>query len=98
MRVAFLVSTLVLLGLAVLATAESVGVISAAEHLAYLQPLREFVNSVQATVGALATLVGRLVPPISGTWLYLGLAGIGALYATLFGIGATAYRFIWQRR
>lgn len=98
MRVAFLVSTLVLVGLAVLATAQAAGVITATEHAAFLQPVRDFFASVTAAGSALTGLVGRAVPTVSTTWLYAGLGALGALYLTLVGLGATAYRLIWQRR
>jgi hypothetical protein len=100
MRVAFLVSTLVLVGLAVPATAHAVGMISGAEHAAALQPMRDLITSVQAAGAALMAVVGRFMPSttISSTWIYAGVAALGVLHLTLLGLGATAYRFIWQRR
>lgn len=98
MRVAFLISSLVLAGLAVLASAQAAGVISAAEHNAFLLPARDFFASMQAMGSTLSGLVARLMPQVSTFWIYAGLAGMGALYATLIGLGATAYRFIWQQR
>jgi hypothetical protein len=39
--------------------------------------------------------VVQSIPPL---WLYGGLAGICVLYATLFGVGAFAYRTLYARR
>ena len=41
---------------------------------------------------------GRLLPRVSLSWIYLGLAVVAALYAALFGLGAAAYRILWQSR
>ncbi len=50
-------------------------------------------------VGAwIADLVSLIVGNIPSLWLYGGLAAVVALYLSLFGLGATAYRFLWARR
>ena len=41
---------------------------------------------------------GDLIALIPRTWLYGSLAIFGLIYATLFAVGATAYRALWQPR
>ncbi len=63
---------------------------------------------VEATVGwfshlsamgsTLVDVAGRFLPSISSTWMYAGLAAVAGLYAMLIGLGATAYRVLWQNR
>lgn len=52
------------------------------------------VTAVRATLGVGEELFG-LIPHV---WLYGGVATIMLLYATVFLIGATAYRTLWQSR
>jgi hypothetical protein len=40
--------------------------------------------------------ISRMVGTIPTLWLYGGLAFIAGLYATLIGLGATAYRFLYR--
>jgi hypothetical protein len=40
-------------------------------------------------------IILRNIPPL---WLYGGIAFIGAMYVTLFGVGAAAYRTLYARR
>jgi hypothetical protein len=53
------------------------------------------VSSAFGGVGQFFTIVGRNIPP---AWLYGGLAVFALLYATLFGLGATAYRTLYSNR
>jgi len=46
-------------------------------------------------IGDFASLLFSSIPPL---WLYSGLAVVAAMYLSLFGLGATAYRFLWTRR
>lgn len=46
----------------------------------------------------LVDVAGRFLPSVSSTWMYAGLAVVAGLYATLIGLGATAYRVLWQNR
>lgn len=52
-------------------------------------------GDVVLNLGQLAGLVFRSIPPL---WLYGAVAIIGALYASLFGLGAAAYRFFYAQR
>lgn len=42
-----------------------------------------------------AAIVFHAIPPL---WLYGSAAALGALYLTLFGLGATAYRTLYASR
>jgi hypothetical protein len=46
----------------------------------------------------LAAFGALLVRQIPALWLYAALAFVAALYAMLFGLGATAYRTLWSHR
>jgi hypothetical protein len=50
-----------------------------------------------AAVGTVdfAAIVFHAIPPL---WLYGSAAALGALYLTLFGLGATAYRTLYASR
>jgi hypothetical protein len=50
-----------------------------------------FTNTFINTCGAIL----RSIPLL---WLYVGAAAIAALYATLFGLGAAAYRTLYAGR
>lgn len=96
-RIAFLVlsatlaAVLIAAGAMVIAGVEPATAQPVAEALDWFAQLRAF--------GATASeLTGRLFPSISSTWMYVALGAIGLLYATLIGLGATAYRLLWQAR
>lgn len=57
-------------------------------QFAWLHALRNAVGGV----GELCAVIGRSIPTV---WVYAVLGGIVALYATLFGLGATAYRMLY---
>ena len=50
---------------------------------------------VGAWIGDLVSLIFSNVPSL---WLYGGVAAVVVMYLSLFGLGATAYRFLWARR
>jgi hypothetical protein len=53
------------------------------------------VYGVGAWIGDLGSLIFSSVPPL---WLYGGLAIVAAMYLSLVGLGATAYRLLWTRQ
>ena len=63
-----------------------------------VEPLRAFAANAREVGTTLAELTSRVIPTVNSTWLYAGLAVVGAAYATLVGLGATAYRLLWQSR
>ncbi len=50
--------------------------------------------AVGAWIRDLVSLIASNVPTL---WLYGGLALVVAMYLSLFGLGATAYRLLWSR-
>lgn len=61
-----------------------------APQLAWLETVLAVVAGIREFCGA----VFRAIPPL---WLYGALAAVGAMYATLFGVGAAAYRALYAR-
>ena len=55
----------------------------------------ELIGSAVAGVADFCAVVFRAIPPL---WLYGGLAVLASLYATLFGLGAAAYRVLYAQR
>lgn len=62
---------------------------------AFQFPWLESLNHTVRWAGDYALRLVSLIPPL---WLYAALGGIAALYATLFGLGATAYRTLFADR
>lgn len=94
------------LGFIVLSSALVVGGLLGSMHLAGMLTAQTFAPVVDPVVGGIATLraagvvlldlVRPLAPSISSQWLYAALAVIGASYALLVGLSATAYRMLWH--
>jgi hypothetical protein len=55
----------------------------------------ERIGGVVAGITGFFALVFRSIPTL---WIYGGLAVVAAIYATLFGLGATAYRTLYSNR
>lgn len=53
------------------------------------------VNAAIAGINHLFSVIVRSIPPV---WLYGSLAVFAAVYAMLFGLGATAYRTLYAHR
>ena len=51
--------------------------------------------AVMHAIGGFFEIIGRNIPPL---WLYGGVAFIAAMYATLFGFGAAAYKALQAQR
>ena len=49
----------------------------------------ENARAVLNAMGDFGAIMARNIPPL---WLYAGLAFFAAIYATLFGLGAAAYK------
>lgn len=62
------------------------------------QPVFEAFAAFRAAGSALADVVSSWLPSIPSHWLYGALAAAGLSYAILVGLGATAYRLLWQPR
>ncbi|WP_221032248.1 hypothetical protein [Actomonas aquatica] len=96
MRLTFLVIACGLAAAAVLGSMHLAGLFSAAAITSFFEPITSAVATLRAAGSSLGELVRPLVPTISTQWLYVALAVIGASYALLVGVGATAYRFLWH--
>ena len=96
MRLAFLALGVALAVGTLLGSMHLAGVLSAQTFAPVIQPLVNATLTLRAAGSALGELVRPLLPSISNQWLYIALAVIGASYALLLGIGATAYRVLWH--
>ncbi len=98
-RMVFLaVSVAIAVGVAWIAgSALGLGRVGNAFSLA-LQPVWNAVEAVRSAGATLAGGVKNWIPPIPHVGLYAAIGAAALGYATLLGIGATAYRFFWQRR
>jgi len=97
-RVAFMVVATGLLGAAVLGSMQLAGIISLHAITALLQPVTDALVTLKSAGSAIGSALRAIVPGFSQTWLYAALGVMGAAYAMMFGIGATAYRVFWLRR
>ncbi|HEY0945984.1 MAG TPA: hypothetical protein VGD81_11985 [Opitutaceae bacterium] len=96
-RVAFLVLSATLAAVLIAAGANFI----AGVEPAAAQPVAEALDwfaQLRALGDTVTGLVGRLLANVSSTWIYLGLGVFGLLYAALLGLGAPAYRLLWQAR
>lgn len=98
-QIAFLVISVGLALLAGLAAVYAVGgnSIGASVSMA-LRPVVEAIAAFRAAGSTLADLVRGWIPAIPHAWLYAALGAAALGYATLVGLGATAYRVLWQHR
>lgn len=64
---------------------------------AFAQPYA-WMESVLAVVNAVTSFVEIMLRNIPALWLYGGLAFIAGMYATLFGLGAAAYKVLRTSR
>jgi|SRR5271170_4901709 len=93
-RVVFVLVCAALIGATFLGGVSAiVGVRSLSEVGASLLSWMQPALIVMASVGGLAALLVRVIPPF---WLYGGLAVGAMLYVILFGLGAAAYRMLYR--
>ena len=66
-------------------------------HAAVATPVAWFESllTVGRGLGSFFDIMLRNIPPL---WLYAGVALVAALYATLFGLGAAAYKALNAQR
>jgi hypothetical protein len=75
-----------------------VGLISAESVQQVFAPVTGAWNTLKVLGGALGGIVRPYLPNLSSTYLYAALAVVGGAYALMLGLGATAYRLLWQQR
>jgi len=90
-RVLFLVASAVFVKLGLDAAALVIGPIDPAARGAALFAELAWIHALFASIGAIL----RSLPSL---WIYCGLFVLGALYLTLFGVSAAAYRTLYASR
>ena len=96
-RAFFVAVTLITAVACVLAGVFGFSEVGTAITASIVQPVRELLVSLHQAGTTLSSLLQRLLPSVESTWIYAVLAVVGAAYATLVGLGATAYRLLWSR-
>ncbi len=95
-RTAFVVLGLALVAAALLGSMQLAGVVGTETIDNLLRPARDAAATLRTAGAALWGLVDDFLPTISTQWLYLALGVVGAAYALMLALGATAYRVLWQ--
>jgi hypothetical protein len=94
-RAAFLIFTAVLAAAFVALSLRFAGGAQPAAMLA--EPLEQL-SLIRAVAGGIGDFFATVLRSIPSVWLYGAIAFVGVMYATLFGLGAAAYRaFFFQR-
>ncbi len=96
MRLLFMLVSVAVVAGGVLGSMHLAGLLTAQTFAPVIQPVVGAVATLRAAGHALYDLVRPLAPSVSTQWLYVALAVIGASYALLVGLGATAYRVLWH--
>ena len=98
-RIAFLVLGVAAVAAAVLGSMYLLGGdIGRAAFATAVQPLLDAAASLRTAGGRLAEVAREWISAIPAPWLHVALAAAGAAYLALLGLGATAYRLLWQGR
>lgn len=98
MKLAFMVLATGATGVAVLLSMQVVGLVSAESVSQVFAPITGAWHTLSVLGGALGGIVRPYLPNLSSTYLYAALAVVGGAYALMLGLGATAYRLLWQQR
>ncbi|HME39561.1 MAG TPA: hypothetical protein VKG63_11450 [Steroidobacteraceae bacterium] len=91
-RLGFVVTAAALAGLALLGGSWPG---TALQSLQVAGPASTWLQPAAAITGAAGSVAASLVNSIPQTWIDLGLGAAVVLYATLFGLGAAAYRMLY---
>jgi hypothetical protein len=97
-RCAFVLLSAGLVKVVLMVTMWALGGFQASEFATTFETQFAWVDAIRGAirgVGESFAIIIRSIPPV---WLYSALACIAAFYATLFSLGATAYRAIFTRR
>lgn len=97
-KLAFLVVATGVAGALLLGSMHLLGVISGDLVEQLVTPVFGAAHTLRSACSALIGLVSPSWPELSSTYLYAGLAVVGGAYAVMLGLGATAYRVLWQHR
>jgi hypothetical protein len=96
-RIAFAVMSVGLVRLALMLTVWAVGGFQESELAQAFTAQLAWIDAIRGGLRGIAESLSIIVRSIPSMWLYGTLACIGALYATLFSLGATAYRALTHR-
>ena len=97
-RAAFIVFSAGIVKLVLMASVWAMAGFDAAQFsAAFAQPVNwmESGLTVVNAIGGFFDILFRNIPPL---WLYGGLAFLATMYATLFGLGAAAYKALYVQR
>lgn len=97
-KLSFLVLATGVAGIAVLFSMQLLGVVSAESVTQVFSPAVGAFNTLRTAASTVIGLVTPSVSDISSTYIYAALALVGGAYAVMLGLGATAYRVLWQHR
>ncbi|GAB5562774.1 MAG: hypothetical protein SynsKO_44210 [Synoicihabitans sp.] len=97
-KLAFLVIATGIAGAVLIFSMQLMGVVSADSVNNLIAPVQGAWNTLRVAGRTLVGLVAPNLPEITSTYLYAGLAIVGGAYAVMLGLGATAYRVLWQNR
>ncbi len=97
-KLSFLVIATGVAGAILLLSMQLLGVVSADSVRQLIAPVQGAWNTLRVAGSALAGLIKPSLPELSSTYLYAGLAIVVGAYAVMLGLGATAYRVLWQHR
>jgi len=97
-RVAFILMSAAMVKFAMMATVWAVGGVQSIGVVTSLQSQFSWVDAIGGAIRGTAESLSAVVRSIPPVWLYGTLACIAGVYATLFSIGATAYRALHANR
>ena len=97
-RVAFVIATAGIAKLALMGAVWAMGGFDGGELVNSFSTQFAWIQTVSNVVAGIGNFFGTLYRSIPPLWLYGGLAFIGVMYATLFGLGAAAYRLLFAQR
>ncbi|MDB4473611.1 hypothetical protein N9023_01270 [Opitutaceae bacterium] len=97
-RLTFLVVATGIAGAVLLFSMQLLGLVSADSITQLAEPVRGAWNTLRVAGSTIGGLVAPTMPELNAKYLYAGLAVVGGAYAVMLGLGATAYRVLWQNR
>ena len=97
-RLAFLVVASGIARAVLLFSMQLLGLVSADAITQMVEPVRGAWNTLRVAGSTIGGLVAPNMPELNANYLYAGLAIVGGADAVMLGLGATAYRVLWQNR
>ena len=97
-RIGFAVLSVAMVKLAMMATGWATGSVESTGVVMAVQSQFSWIDAITGAVRGLGESFAAIVRSIPPLWLYGILACIAGVYATLFSLGATAYRVLHSNR